>query len=146
MAGRLFETAARPTALIEQDHYRFAFNVRAGEDYSKAVRQLVGDAVLTSLGHGFDVILEGILSAKGYREVLARVIREHPTDNRLFYFDIGLDETLRRHRTRKTAGLFSEADMRSWYRPGDVLGWECERVIGEASTLGETLALIRGQR
>jgi len=67
----------------------------------------------------------------------------NPRNNHLFYFDITFEETLRRHRSRATAGLFTEADMCSWYKARDLLGYDFERVIGEDSTLGDTVDLIR---
>ncbi len=142
VAALLLATRRRPTALIEQDPYRFIFNVREGEAYSKTVRQMIRDNVLAALGNGFDVILEGILSTKGYREVFATLFRQHPQNNHLFYFNVSFEETVRRHSGRAKAGLFTEADMRAWYRPHDVLGYDFERVIDEGSTLDETVTLI----
>lgn len=144
VAARLLATRRRPTALIEQDPYRFIFNVREGEAYSKTVRQMIRDNVLAALGNGFDVILEGILSTKGYREVVATLFHQHPQNNHLFYFNVSFEETVRRrrHSGRAKAGLFTEADMRAWYRPHDVLSYDFERVIDEGSTLDETVTLI----
>lgn len=142
VALRLLESP-RPTALIEQDAYRFIFNVREGEMYSKTVRQMIRDNVLIALGNGFDVILEGILRTKGYRDVFATLFREHPRNNHLFYFDVSFEETVRRHRGRAKASLFTEVDMRRWHRPRDVLGYDFERVIEEDSTLDDTVTLIR---
>lgn len=142
VASRLLESP-RPTALIEQDPYRFIFNVREGEMYSKTVRQMIRDNVLGALGNGFDVILEGILSTKGYRDVFSTLFREHPRNNYLFYLDVSFEETVRRHSGRAKAALFSEVDMRAWYKPRDVLGYDFERVIDEDSTLDDTLMLIR---
>jgi chloramphenicol 3-O-phosphotransferase len=142
VAARLLESP-RPTALIEQDAYRFIFNVREGEMYSTMVRQLVRDNVLAALGNGFDVIVEGILSTRGYRDVFATIFREHPHGNHLFYFDVSFEETVRRHAGRPKAPLFTEADMRRWYRPRDLLGYDFEQVIDERSTLDETVARVR---
>jgi adenylate kinase family enzyme len=142
VASRLLESP-RPTALIEQDPYRFIFNVREGEMYSKTVRQMIRDNVLSALGNGFDVILEGILGTKGYRDVFALLFREHPRNNHVFYLDVSFDETVRRHHGRAKVSLFTEADMRSWYKPRDVFGYDFERVIDEHSTLEDTVRLIR---
>lgn len=142
VAARLLESP-RPTALIEQDAYRFGFNVREGEAYSRTVRQMIHDSVIAALGNGFDVILEGILKAKGYREIVAALLREHPRNNHLFYFDVSFEETVRRHRGRAKVGLFTEDDMRGWYKAHDLLGVESEHVIGEDSTLDQTVELIR---
>jgi len=142
VAARLLESP-RQTALIAQDSYRFIFNVREGEAYSKTVRQMIRENALGALHNGFDVIVEGILSSKGYRDVFATVFREHPRNNHLFYFDVSFEETLRRHRGRATGGLFSEAHMRSWYKARDLLGYDFERVIGEDRTLDDTVDLVR---
>ena len=142
VAARLLESP-RPTALIAQDAYRFIFNVREGATYSKAVRQMIHDNVLAALGNGFDVIVEGILNAKGYRDVFAALFREHPRNNHLFYFDISFEETLRRHRGRTPTAVFSETDMRTWYSARDLLGFDFERVVEEASTLDDTVRSIR---
>jgi len=142
VAARLLESP-RPTALIEQDAYRFIFNVREGDAYSKAVRQLVRDSVLGALSNGFDVILEGILSVRGYREVFATLFREHPRNYHLFYFQVSFEETVRRHAGRAKAPLFGEDDMRRWYKAGDLLGYDFERVIDEGSSLDGTVELIR---
>jgi chloramphenicol 3-O-phosphotransferase len=141
VAARLLESP-RPTALIEQDAYRFIYNVREGEMYSKTVRQMIRDNVLVALGNGFDVILEGILGTKGYRDVFDTLFREHASNNYLFYFDVSFEETLRRHRGRAKAPLFDEAKMRRWYRSRDLLGYDFERVIDETSTLDDSVASI----
>lgn len=142
VAAALLESP-RPTALIAQDSYRFIFNVREGEPYSRAVREMIRTNVLTALGNGFDVVVEGVLKAKGYRDVFGALFREHPRNNHLFYFDVSFEETLRRHRSRATAGMFTEEDMRSWYKARDLLGYDFETVIGEDSALGDTVNRIR---
>src|ERR1700674_3655633 len=88
----------------------------AAQDVHKMILQ---DALL-GLRDGYDVLLEGILSVKSYREVFAALLDEHPRENYLFYFAVSVEETVRRHRTRQTANLFSEDDMRQWYRDHDV--------------------------
>lgn len=102
-----------------------------------------GKSTVASQLLGFDVILEGILSTRGYRDVFTTLFREHPHNNYLFYFDVSFEETVRRHSGRAKAALFGEADMRRWYRPRDILGYDFERLIDENSTLDETVRLIR---
>lgn len=142
VARHLFD-GSRRAVLIEQDHYRFIFNVREGEAYSRSVRAMIRDNVLTALANGFDVILEGVLKAKGYREIFAEIVAAHPGPHYFFYFEVSFEETLRRHRGRNTVGLFTEEDMRSWYKAADLLGLAGERVIPEESSAAETVALIR---
>jgi predicted kinase len=146
VARRLFDAATRPTALVEQDHYRFMFTPREGEAHSRTMREMIQQNVLTALDNGYDVILEGILTVKHYRPVFEALLRHHPDNNHFFYFDVSLEETLRRHRSRQSANLFTAADMRSWYRAGDVLGHASERVIREQCTLAEAIELIHRAR
>ena len=103
---------------------------------------ILQDALL-GLRDGYDVLLEGILSVKSYREVFAALLDEHPRENYLFYFAVSVEETVRRHRTRQTANLFSEDDMRQWYRDHDVTGHDCERIIAEDGDAAQTVATIR---
>jgi len=142
VAKRLFEAAKRPTALIAQDHYRFMLNPRDGQAYSKAIREMIHQNILTALANGHDVFLEGILSVRGYRGVFEALLEEHPDNQHFFYFDISFEETLNRHRSRRSANLFTEEDMRGWYKAGDVLGHDTERIISEKSTLEQTIDLI----
>ena len=85
-----------------------------------------------------------LLSTRGDRDVFATLLRDHPRNTHLFYFDVSFAETVRRHNGRAKAALFNEADMRRWYRPHDLLGYDFERVIDERSTLDDTVSLIRG--
>lgn len=135
---------ARPTAYIEQDHYRFIFRPPGGQEgETKTIHEMILQNTLTALRDGYDVILEGILNRPSYHEVFEALVREHPDNNHVFYFDISFDETLRRHRLRKTANLFTEEDMRGWYREKDVLGYNFEYIISEKSSLAQTIMKIR---
>jgi adenylate kinase family enzyme len=142
-AKELFKGAKRPTAFIEQDHYRFMLKPPGGKLHSKTIHQMILQDTLTALGDGYDVILEGLLTMKSYGEVFKKLIREHPTENYMFYFDISFDETLRRNSSRITKGMFTEEDMRQWYKPHDVTGYDFEHVISDRNTLKQTLGQIR---
>lgn len=102
VAKWLFEQATGRVALIEQDHYRFMFKPAGGggKYNSDTVHRLIRHNVLEVLQDGYDVILEGILSVKSYGEVFETIFAEHPQENYIFYFDISLEETLRRHKAR----------------------------------------------
>ncbi|MFD6176263.1 MULTISPECIES: zeta toxin family protein [unclassified Isoptericola] len=72
-----------------------------------------------ALDHGLDVVVEGILHSESYGEMLARLRDDHVGVTRCYYYDLPLDETLRRHRTKPLAAEVSEADVASWYRSED---------------------------
>jgi AAA domain len=136
-ASRLLDSP-RPTALIEQDAYRFIFNVREGESYSKTVRQMIRDNVLCALANRFDVIVEGILSTRRYRDVFATLFHEHPRNNYAVFLRTHL-----RHRIRLSWSVHGSGSSPPWYRPHDVLGYDFERVIPEHSGVDDTVRVIR---
>lgn len=146
VARELFKNASPKTALIEQDHYRFIFKPAGGGSKlnSDTIRRMIKHNTLTALGDGYNVILEGILSLRAYGEVLSEIFERHPHENHLFYFDVSLEEALRRHTTRPEQAGFGEAEMREWYEVGACrYGREPERVIPEDSSLEQTLRFIK---
>jgi predicted kinase len=103
---------------------------------------LIDQVARYSLGQGYHVVLDGILYADRYEEMLAGLQRDHLGRSCFYYLDIPLDETLRRHATRPLAAEVGEAQLRDWYRPRDLLTSVREHVIPEASTLQETVDRI----
>ena len=145
IARLLFERADAPTCLIEQDHYRFIFTPAGGGSQANAgtIHRMIQHNVLSALADGYDVILEGILNVRSYGEVLDEIVVAHPSNNFLYYFDVSLPETLRRHASRRTPEhTFTEDDMRDWYPAAHSSHHELERVIPESSTAAETLRRI----
>ena len=146
VAKALFKNATRKTCLIEQDYYRFIFTSR--DDGSKAnsatIHKMIKDNVLTALSDGYDVILEGILATQAYVDDLNEIISKHPIENYLFYFDISLEGTLRRHRTRpsRNTSTYTEGDLRTFYPRTYIPAHESEKIIPEASSIDETLTCI----
>ena len=146
VAKALFKSATRRTCLIEQDYYRFIF--RSRDDGSKAnsatIHKMIKDNVLTALSDGSDVILEGILATQSYVDDLNEIISKHPAENYFFYFDISLEETLRRHHTRpsRNTPTYVEGDLRTFYPGVYIPVHESEKVISEAFSADETLAYI----
>jgi hypothetical protein len=103
---------------------------------------LIAQTVRFALDHHRHVVLEGILAAARYRDTITDLVRSHRGQSHVFYLDVSLDESLRRHATRPQAADFTGAEMRSWYLPGDVLGLDGERVVPESSTLEQAVAYI----
>lgn len=146
VAKILFESAKNKTALIEQDHYRIIFKpAGGGSKYNGAtIHKMIKNDTLIALKDGYDVILEGILSVRSYGEVLEEIFKKHPKENYIFYFDISLEETLRRHQERKIPGnKFSEEDMKEWYTAAHRSGHELEQIIPEGYSKEETLKFIK---
>jgi energy-coupling factor transporter ATP-binding protein EcfA2 len=103
---------------------------------------LIDQVARYSLDHDFHVILDGIFYAGHYELMLAGLARDHQGLSRFYYLDVSMDETLRRHTTRPEAAEFGADKMRAWYRPRDLLGSICERVVGETSSLHEITTMI----
>jgi hypothetical protein len=94
------------------------------------------------LDAGFHVVVEGILHAARYGDMLARLRTDHRGPTHGYYLDVPFDETLTRHATKPIAEDVSEAQLRDWYRPRDLLPDCSETVIGTDSGLHETVDRI----
>jgi predicted kinase len=103
---------------------------------------LIDQVVRYCLDHGQHVVLDGILYADRYEQMLAGLNADHLGRSYFYYLDVSMDETLRRHTTRPQAAEFGPDDMRSWYRPRDLLSSIRERIVPETSTLQQTTTLI----
>jgi len=103
---------------------------------------LIDQVARYCLDHGQHVVLDGILYADRYEQMLAGLGRDHLGSSRFYYLEVSLDETLHRHTTRPQAAEFGADDMRGWYRPRDLLSSVRERIVPETSTLQQTVTLI----
>ena len=59
-----------------------------------------------------------------------------------YYFEMPLEETLRRHALKPNAQEFGEKEMRSWWNDQDFMHIIPEVSIGKESSLNETVELI----
>lgn len=103
---------------------------------------LIDQIVRYCLDQGCHAVLDGILYADRYEQMLAGLARDHAGCSCFYYLDVSLDETLARHATRPQAAEFGADDLREWYRPRDLLASVSERVIPQTSTLADTVSLI----
>ncbi|MFD9950249.1 AAA family ATPase [Nonomuraea sp. NPDC059023] len=97
-----------------------------------------------ALNAGYHVLLEGILTRSRYGEMLHALRRDHRGTSTLFYLDISLEETLRRHATRPQAAQFGSEQMSAWYRERDLLTCGSEIMTGEELSLQEAVSCIVG--
>ncbi|MEM7336470.1 MAG: AAA family ATPase [Chloroflexota bacterium] len=133
VAQKLFKNAAKPTAIIQQDHYRFIFNPPGGgsKPNSTAIHKMIEQNTLIALANNFNVILEGILTMKSYGESLRRISTAHKGPCRFFYFDISLAETIKRNEQRLNLATFTAEDMTNWYPSAGPTGFEGELTVNE---------------
>jgi hypothetical protein len=88
------------------------------------------------------VVLEGILAACRYGDMLGALRRDHPTSSYWFYLDVSFAESVRRHHTRPHCEEFTSEQMAEWCQERDLLPGGHETVIDQASSLHATVELI----
>jgi hypothetical protein len=104
-------------------------------------RDLIFQTTTFVLARGYDVILEGMLVFARYGAMLRELTRRCP-EHYVFFMDVSLEETLRRHATKPIAHAVAEQNLRDWYRPLDVTGFAGEIVIPECLSAEESVELI----
>lgn len=134
----------RTCALVQQDVMRRTV-LKERDVPGGANIGLISLVARYALDQGYHVIIEGILHAERYADMLTELARDHRGITAFYYLDISYAESLRRHATRPQAAEFGPEHMREWYRHRDLLGVPGvpgERVIPETSTLEDTTARI----
>lgn len=138
VARELQQRLGYGTALIEQNHIRRKL-LRVKDTPGNPAIALINLNARYALDQGYDVIIEGIMSADRYRDMLQRLLTDYP--HCVYYFDIPFDETLRRHQTRDKTEEFGDVEMRRWWREYDVLS-DDDRIISQAHSCDEIVQRI----
>lgn len=141
IARRLQQRHGRGCALIEQDYLR-RIVLRERDKPGGVAPALIEQTVRFALDHGYHAVLEGILFSGKYGPMIAALRRAHRGATFVFYLEVSVEETLRRHAMRPQATEFTGQDMRDWYHPRDLLGFPEEHVVPETSTIESTIASI----
>jgi hypothetical protein len=127
-------------AWVEQDYLRRI--VLREHDVPDGRIGLISNKVRYALNDGCDVILEGILFTARYSTMLEALGADHRGQTLWYWFNISLNETLRRHMTRPQAAEFSADAMRGWFCEWDPLNFANETIIPEAWSINETVERI----
>ncbi|MCX4766886.1 kinase [Streptomyces sp. NBC_01275] len=141
VAAALRERFGRGLALVAQDNLRRVV-LRERDRPGAANIGLIDTVARYALGAGYHVVLEGILYADRYGDMLARLRAEHRGATHGYYLHVPFGETVARHATKPIASEVDETDLRDWYRELDLLPGGAETVIGADSSLEETVARI----
>ncbi|USQ89656.1 kinase [Streptomyces phaeoluteigriseus] len=131
----------RGLALVGQDNLR-RIVLRERDRPGAANIGLIDLTARYALDAGYHVVVEGILHADHYGDMLARLRADHRGPTHGYYLDVPFTETLTRHATKPIADDVDEARLRDWYRPSDLLPGGTETVIGADSALPETVDRI----
>ncbi len=138
VAAGLREDFGRGLALVGQDNLRRAV-LRERDRPGAANIGLIDLTARYALDAGYHVVVEGILYADHYGDMIARLRSDHRGPTHCYYLDVPFAETLARHATKPIADDVSETQLRDWYRPCDLLPGGIETVIGAESPLRETV-------
>ncbi|HEV2591910.1 MAG TPA: AAA family ATPase [Gaiellaceae bacterium] len=141
-AAILQRGAAKAVAVVEQDYFRRVVLKEQEEGGAEALA-LIRLVATFALARSFDVIVEGILGAEKYGEMLTGLM-SLADESHAFYFDVSFDETVRRHATKADAA-FGADEMRAWWKEHDVLGVDGEVILEESLSLDDAVATMLGR-
>lgn len=144
IAKKLFDLSKDKTVLIQQDHYRFIFKPSGGgsKPNSEVIHKMIEHGVKVSLEAGYNVILEGIISVKSYQKIIERLIESHKGKSYIFYFNISLEETLKRHNSKIGDFKYGSEEMKEWYKTSQKSNHELETLIPETNSINQTIGEI----
>lgn len=132
--------ADETAALVDLDHYRFAYVNPPPFDHNLEY-EMSGNDVVVGLKLGFDVVFAGNFRAKEPDPFLENLFGLQLSENYLFYLDASLDQTLRRHETRLDRRITSEK-MRELYGFAAATGYREEVIVPEALSVADKVDLI----
>jgi predicted kinase len=141
VAAGLRERFGRGLALVSQDNLR-RIVLRERDRRGAANIGLIDLTARYALDAGFHVVVEGILYADHYGDMLAQLRADHRGPTHGYYLDVPFGETLTRHATKPIADDVDATQLRDWYRAHDLLPGCIETVIGADSPLNETVDRI----
>ncbi len=141
VAFGLRDRFGRGLAVVGQDNLRRTV-LRERDRPGAANIGLIDLTARYALDAGYHVVVEGILYADHYGDMLARLRADHRGPTHAYYLDVPFAETLARHATKPIADEVDEPQLRDWYRPRDVLPDGLETVIGPDSILDATVDRI----
>ncbi|MFF5370919.1 AAA family ATPase [Streptomyces sp. NPDC013187] len=141
VAAGVRERFGRGLALVGQDNLRRVV-LRERDRPGAANIGLIDLTARYALDAGYHVVVEGILYADHYGEMLARLRADHRGPTHAYYLHVPFEQTLVRHATKPIAHEVGEPQLREWYRELDLLPGGIETVIGADSTLPQTVDRI----
>nr|WP_189177599.1 kinase [Streptomyces lasiicapitis] len=147
VAAGIRDRFGRGLALVGQDNLRRIVlrerDVPGGKNIG-----LIDLTARYALDAGYHVVVEGILYADRYGDMLARLVADHRGTSRCYYLDIPLEETLVRHASKadpQYLAQVNERHLQEWYRERDLLPGRLETVIGADAPLEATVERIMNE-
>ncbi|KOV14151.1 kinase [Streptomyces sp. XY413] len=144
VAAGIRDRFGRGVALVGQDNLR-RIVLRERDVPGGANIGLIDTVARHALDAGYHVVVEGILYADRYGDMLLGLLGDHRGVSRCYYLDVPIEETLARHASKTDPGLLARVthrELRAWYRERDLLPGGVETVVGAHSALAETVGHI----
>jgi hypothetical protein len=113
IARAVRERYGRGIAIVGQDNLRRVV-LREHDKPGAPNVGLIGMVGRYALDAGYHVVVEGILYAAHYGDMLAGLCADHRGLTRCYYLDVPFEETLRRHQTKPPAE-YGQAEMSDWW-------------------------------
>jgi predicted kinase len=141
VAAEVCARYGRGIALVGQDYLR-RIVLRERDIPEGANIGLIDSVARYALGHGFHVIIDGILDSRRYAAMLEALRHDHHGTSFWYYLDVPFEETMGRHATRPQAAEFGRAEMQRWYRELDLLPGRIEQIIPASNSLDDTVRQV----
>jgi predicted kinase len=141
IAAEIRSRFGRGVAIVGQDYLRRTV-LKERDHPGGANIGLIDLVARYALDHSMHTIIDGILYAAHYGDMLAALRDDHRGTSHFYYMDVPFEETLRRHATKPQADEYGRAEMSMWYRERDFLPGGFERVIPAETTLDSAVCLI----
>lgn len=138
VARELRAELGRGVAIVDQDTVRRKLLREHDVEHGVNIG-LIEHIVRYTLTNGYVVILEGILHAGRYGEMLRNLHRDF--GGGWYFLQVTWEESLRRHQTRPQRAEFTPAQMREFPR-ADLLEGVDERIVPEHSAAADTVYRI----
>lgn len=133
IAKQLQEHFGQGTLLVSQDVVRRDM-LRVHDTMGNLSHDLLFEITKYGKGKCKFVILEGILNNRRYGDMLKELIRYFDGNAYTYYFDLSLEETIRRHNTRDKRHEFGEYSLQKWYNPHDTIEVASETIFTDNFT------------
>jgi len=141
IAKRLQREMGYETMLIPQDVVRREM-LRVRDATDNPSIQLIYDLAMYGNKIGYDVIVEGIFVNERYGTTLKKLMDDFNGHPHVYYFDIPLEETLKRHALKPNAHEFGEKELRQWWVEKDYLNTPGEKYIMSDMTEDDIMDML----
>ncbi|KAB2441049.1 kinase [Bacillus luti] len=141
IAKELQEHFGQGTLLVSQDVVRRDM-LKVHDTMGNLSHDLLFEITKYGKGKCKFVILEGILNNRRYGDMLKELIHYFEGNAYTYYFDLSLDETIRRHNTREKRHEFGEDSLQKWYNPHDTIEVARETIFTDSFTQKDIFDVI----